>query len=226
MSLHVLKKVSLFSGLRETELKEILKLTSPKKYRKNNTIILEDSTAGDMFYIITKGKVKVTREDEDGKEVILSMLGRDDFFGELSLLDGLARSANVITVNETNVLAMKGKDFLKLVREKSRVSSNLLKVLCARVRKLDSFMKRVSLMNTVGKVASTLLGLTESEKQKRGRTAEIEKIPSLENIAKIAGTSKSSVSRALQNLEKSGIIKRKGRKVTIKNYSEFKSLYC
>ena len=81
-------------------------------------------------------------------------------------------------------------------------------------------------MNTIGKIASTLLGLAEFKKQKRGLTAEIEKIPSLENIAKIAGTSKSSVSRAFQNLEKSGIIKRKGRKVTIKNYLEFKSLYC
>ncbi|NVM04622.1 MAG: Crp/Fnr family transcriptional regulator [Candidatus Helarchaeota archaeon] len=226
MSLSLLKKVPLFNGLSEKELKSILRLTSSKRYYKNNMILVEADEVGDIFYIIDKGKVKVSRVSEDGKEVILSVLGSGDFFGEMSLLDGLSRSANVTSLDKAEVLTLSGKDFLDLLHKYPRISYNLIKVLCARIRRLDAQIKKFSLMNTIGKVASTILSLAESGKKKGTRSAEIERLPSLKDIASMAGTSKSSVSRVLNNLQKIGHIKKEGKKVIIVNYDEFKKMYC
>lgn len=63
MSISILKKTSIFSGLNDEELMEILKLTSSKKYSENNEIIVKEGESADSFYMISKGKVKVTRED-------------------------------------------------------------------------------------------------------------------------------------------------------------------
>lgn len=143
MSISILKKISIFSGLNDEELEEILKLTSSKKYSENNEIIIKEGGSADSFYMISKGKVKVTREDENGKVVVVSILGVGDFFGETSLIDNSYRSANVISMINTEVLTLGGKDFLNLVKKNSRISFNLIKVLCARIRKLNAQMKRL-----------------------------------------------------------------------------------
>jgi len=143
MSVSILKKISIFSGLNNEELKEILKLTSSKKYSKNNEIIVREGDSGDSFYMISNGKVKVTREDENGKVVVVSIMGAGDFFGEMCLIDNSYRSANVVSMINTEVLTLSGKDFLNLVNTNSRISFNLIKVLCARIRKLDAQMKRL-----------------------------------------------------------------------------------
>ena len=143
MSVSILKKISIFSGLNNEELKEILKLTSSKKYSKNNEIIVREGDSGDSFYMISNGKVKVTREDENGKVVVVSIMGAGDFFGEMCLIDNSYRSANVVSMTNTEVLTLSGKDFLNLVNTNSRISFNLIKVLCARIRKLDAQMKRL-----------------------------------------------------------------------------------
>jgi len=143
MSVSILRKVSIFSGLNNEELKEILKLTSSKNYSKSNEIIVKEGDSGDSFYMISKGKVKVTREDENGKIVVVSILGVGDFFGEMSLIDDTYRSANVVSMSNTEVLTLSGKDFLNLVKKNSTISFNLIKVLCASIRKLDTQMKRL-----------------------------------------------------------------------------------
>ena len=226
MSLALLKKVKLFSGLNEKILKGILGLTSIEKFNKNNVIVCETDKVGDTFYMINRGKVKITRSSDDGKEVVISVLGPGDFFGEISILDGLSRSANVVSIDVTEVLTLKGNEFLNILRKYPQINFNLTKVLCSRIRKSDAQIKRLSLMNTVGKVASTLVGLVEPKKKKNKNSVEIPNPPSLQNIANMAGVSESSVSRVLSNFIKSGYIKREKNKLIIKKYSEFQRLYC
>lgn len=226
MSLALLKKVKLFAGLDEKTLNSISGLTSVEKFNKNNYIICETDKAGNTLYIINKGKVKITRLSDEGKEIVISFLGQGDFFGEMSILDGLSRSANVVSIDLTEVLTLKGKDFINILHKYPQINFNLTKILCSRVRKSDALIKRLSIMNTVGKVASTLAGLVEPKKKKGINSAEISNPPSLQEIANMAGVSKSSVSRVLNNFIKSGYFKKEGNKIIIKKYLEFQSLYC
>ena len=71
---------------------------------------MEESEGKNLFFVI-EGSVKVTRLSKDGREVILAMLNAGDFFGEMSLLDGESRSANVIALENTEVLSLIGMIF-------------------------------------------------------------------------------------------------------------------
>lgn len=224
MSLSVIKKVQLFKDLKKGEIESILKLTSSKMYYKNNTILSEAEKFSATFYIISKGKVKVSRMDDDGKEIVLSILGPGNFFGEMSLIDGLSRSATITSVSDTEVLTMRGKDFNEMLKVYPQVTLNLTRVLVARLRQSDAQIKRLSLMNTIGKVASTLAGLVPPEKKRR--KAVIESLPPVRDLASMAGISESSVSRAIKNLVKSGYIQKEGKKVIINHFADYEKMFC
>ena len=91
-----LKNVPIFSDLSDSDLTKIASKMIPREYEKGKMILLEESQ-GETFFIIKSGAVKVTRQSDDGREVILAILGESDFFGEMSLLDGEGRSANIVS---------------------------------------------------------------------------------------------------------------------------------
>lgn len=68
------------------------------------------------------GKVKVSRMDGEGKEVILTMLGESDFFGEISIIDGLARSATVTAMEDSKLFVIQREDFLDLLHSHPEIA--------------------------------------------------------------------------------------------------------
>ena len=95
-----LRSVSIFSDLKDTEIISIAKKMSHSSYSKGEFIVMEE-TEGKQCYFITQGSVKITRSSKEGREVILAIITTGDFFGEMALLDGETRSANVMTLEET-----------------------------------------------------------------------------------------------------------------------------
>src|SRR3989304_4845403 len=105
-----LRNVPIFNELSDQELEKIAGLGIRKKYKKGSIILLEEETGAALFVIIT-GKVKIVRMDDDGREVILSILGENDFFGEMSILDGLSRSASVVAITKAELFMIHRPDF-------------------------------------------------------------------------------------------------------------------
>lgn len=136
----LLASVPIFSELTSLELEELRSRMSRQKYKKNNMILMEDEF-GDTFFIISKGTVKITRVSEEGREVILAMLGEGDFFGEMSLLDGETRSANAIAFDDAQVLILKRHDFIDLLQKYPKIAISLLAEMARRIRKSDHQMK-------------------------------------------------------------------------------------
>ena len=83
-----------------------------KKLFSGEYFFLEDSEGKQCFFVI-KGSVKVTRLGKSGREVILALLNEGDFFGEMSLIDGDSRSANVIALENTKVFTLNRLTFFK-----------------------------------------------------------------------------------------------------------------
>ena len=114
--IELLQSVALFWDLSEAELGYISEKMIARHYESGKFIFLEDSEGEQCFFVI-KGSVKVTRLSKDGREVILAMLNEGEFFGELALLDGESRSANVIALEETEVLTLNREDFLVVLQD-------------------------------------------------------------------------------------------------------------
>ena len=224
VSMECLRSVPFFNDIEEGELAKIVRVGVRKKYKKGSIILLE-SESGAALFVIISGKVKIVRTDDDGREVILSILGENDFFGEMSILDGLARSASVIAITKTDLFMIHRRDFLKLLQDYPAVAIALLKELTMRLRKADSQIKSLSLKDAAGRVANVILQLADDiGKIRRGRV-EIDELPLQQDLANMAGTSRETISRMVHMFIKKGYIELQGNKLIINDYERFKSLY-
>ena len=152
---------------------------------------------------------------EDGREVILSMLGEGDFFGEMSILDGHPRSANVTTMEETELLMVRRADFLHLVQNKPQIAIKLLAVLATRLRKTDRKIEGLALSDVTGRVTQTVLQLANDHGSPTEEGVLIKKRPTHQDLANMSGTTRESVSRILKKLETQGYIANRGRDLLV-----------
>ena len=97
-----LKAVPFFTQLNDRELDVVRAVAAEKSYPKN-AVVLTEGEMGDSLYMIQAGKVKVFIGDEDGREIILKILGPGDFFGEMSMIDKQPRSASVNTIEASTL---------------------------------------------------------------------------------------------------------------------------
>ena len=222
--INFLRNVPIFSELEEKDLVRVVKLGTRQKYKKGNIVVLEQESGAALFVIIT-GKVKVVRMDEDGREVILSMFGPGEFFGEMSLLDGLARSASVVATVKSELFMIHRRDFLELLNEFPTVTISLLAELAMRLRKADMQIKSLSLKDAEGRVANVLLILADDVGIFRKGKVEIDDLPLQQDIANMAGTSRETVSRMIHLFIEGGEVQMKGNKLIINDYEAFRKKY-
>ncbi len=221
MDLLDLKSIPLFSELREEELREIDKISVRQVYKKDNMVLIEEEVGSTMF-IILNGRVKISRISDEGREVILSILVDGDFFGEMSILDGQTRSANAVTLEDTEMLIIRRENFLRMLYDYPQISINLLKELAHRLRRSDSQIKSLSLQNALGRVASTLLRIADDSGIIKQGIVEIPHLPPQQDLANMAGTSRETISRVIKSLGQLGYVKKQGSKLLILDYDRFR----
>ena len=224
MEIKLLKKVPFFNVLKDSELEKLAKLSSLHKYGKDNIIFFEEDTGSSLF-IINKGRVKISRISNEGKEVILAILKEGDFFGEMSMISGEKRSANVTSIEKSELLILRAEDFFNILNRYPEIAILLLKELAKRLRMADTQIKSLSLLDAVSRVASALIQLFESNSTlKRGKMV-IEKLPSQQDLANIAGTSRETVSRAINLFIKEGYISKDKGSIIMEKPGKFRTLY-
>jgi CRP-like cAMP-binding protein len=221
MELTILKNIPIFSELSERELVEIKESFIPQTYKKDNMILLEEEVGSSMF-IILRGRVKISRLSDDGREVILSILSDGDFFGEMSILDGQTRSATVVALDDSDLLVIRRDDFLKMLRNYPQIAINLLKELASRLRRADAQIKSLSLQDAAGKVASTILRLADDAGIIKHGMVEISEMPLQQDLANMSGTSRETISRVIKSLCQDGYLKKESGKLIILDYNKFK----
>ncbi len=215
--INVLKKIPLFSSLKDEELEAINKASFTKNYMKDQMILLADEE-GDTLFVIIHGKVKITSFAENGKEVIFSIMSEGDFFGDMSLLDGKPRSASVISIEDSELCLLRREEFNHLIETYPGIALKLLKELTSRLRKADERIESLALLDVSGRIAGILLQLSE-ETGKRlpdGRII-IRSRPTHQELANMVGTTRETVTRILSQMEQKNYIIMSGKSVTIPN---------
>ena len=212
--LDFLRNVSLFESLDQQELEALSDVTFTRTFSKDNVIILAEEE-GDTLFILKNGQVKVSIVSEEGREVILSLLGPGSVFGELSLLDGKPRSANVVATEETDLLMLRRADFLQLIYKTPQIATALLAELATRMRKTDRQIEGLALLDVTSRISDTLLQLATEQGAETTDGVTIESRPTQQELANMSGTTRETVSRVLKRLEGQGYINRNGRNITI-----------
>jgi CRP/FNR family cyclic AMP-dependent transcriptional regulator len=210
----LLRAVPVFSELNDVDVTSLSKLTTRRKYPKD-TVIFFENEEGDTFFMIIDGRVKVTILGDDGREIILSVLGPGDFFGEVALLDNEPRSATAIAVEDTELMSLHRLDFQNVLNENKSITLALIKTLTARLRKANHQISTLALLDVYGRVARVILDMArdEGKRLKDGRIAF--RRPTHQEIANRIGTTRETVTRMLKDLERQGLIRVEGKEIVV-----------
>ncbi len=224
MEPNFLRTFPLFTELTDDELAIVSRLMVTRKFRKNNLIIFEDDV-GNSLFVIKIGRVKISRISPDGGEAILAILGQGDFFGELAVIDGQGRSASVTSIDDCELLMLRRSDFMEILERIPKIAISLLKELAGRIRKSDSQIRSLSLLDAKGRVATTIIRLAEDiGKMKEGRVW-IEELPLQRDLASISGTSRETISRVIKRFEEEGHLEMTHNTLIINDFDGFKKMY-
>jgi CRP-like cAMP-binding protein len=138
--------------------------------------------------------VKVISFSAQGKYAVLNVLSAGDIFGEIALLDGGERTADVIAITDCKLIVIERRDFLPLVHSSPDISQKLIEILCARLRNTSRQVEEVMFLDLSAKLAKTLLRLRENAGGDRISLTQSE-------IAQIIGASRESTNKQLRDWE-------------------------
>jgi CRP/FNR family transcriptional regulator len=210
----LLRGVSLFSELSETELEKIARVAVPRTY-PSGLVILREGDPGDTCYVLRSGRARVVREHADGRAITLTNLGPGEIFGELAMFGGEVRSATVEAIDDVQAVAILAGDLKRLLNEHPEIAVKLLGALAARLREANSRIARQSFQKVSSRVAAVLAELAETGTRTGGAprdgsagpsSAEVVVRSTQADLAQLAGTSREAASRFLATLQRAGIV--------------------
>jgi CRP/FNR family transcriptional regulator, cyclic AMP receptor protein len=210
VSTAVLKAVPLFAGFPDEQLRMLTGVVTRRSAPRSTTIMAAGDPT-DSLYIVLSGRLKVMMSDADGKEVILSILGPGEFFGEMGLIDDEPRSATVITIEPCELLAVNKRDFKKCLAENFEMATAVMRGLVRRLREADRKIGSLALLDVYGRVARLLLDMAENVNGEKIVTKRLPK----QDIAKMIGASREMVSRVMKDLQTGGYIEMRGSNIVL-----------
>ena len=212
VSTAVLKAVPLFATFPEDQLR-MLTMVVTRKSAPRSTTIMAGGDPTDSLYIVLSGRLKVMMSDAEGKEVILSILGPGEFFGEMGLIDDEPRSATVVTIEPCELLSIAKRDFKKSLAENPDMSMAVMRGLVRRLREADRKIGSLALLDVYGRVARLLLDMAENVDGEKVVTKRLPK----QDIAKMIGASREMVSRVMKDLQTGGYIEMRGSSIVLRD---------
>ncbi|MBO4329937.1 MAG: cyclic nucleotide-binding domain-containing protein [Rhodocyclaceae bacterium] len=203
VSVAAIRTFALFKGLDDDVLERFASVATMRQIKRGQAIMVAGDDAVDGVYFMLTGNAKVVVNNEDGREVILCMIGQGEFFGEMSMFDEQPRSASVVAVNPSTLVVVPRRDFCRLLHDSGELSWRLLCKLSERLRLADRKIESLALMDVYGRVARLLLDMAEETEDKRQMVRE--KV-SKQDIARMIGASREMVSRVMKDLLAQGLI--------------------
>jgi len=219
----MIKNVPFFSSLNQDEIQQVEKLIRIKQYAKDQIVLLEEETSSFM-YIVYAGKVRVVKLNEDGREQIITLHKKGDFFGEMALLDGKTAPASVIAQEEAVIGLLSREDFEQHLLSHGEIRRKIIAMLCEQLRDSWSMIKILSFGNAEHRVMATLERMKGIYGVMDNRGVIIAVKLTHMQIANYASVSRETVTRVLNRLEKDLFIEILDNKYILLNNSFFTRL--
>lgn len=212
----------LFRGLGEDQRTKLLSRIRLRQFGAGETIFLMGDSGVTMMAIIV-GSVQICVPSPDGKEILLAIMQPGEIFGEIGLLDGKERSADARAMVACSLAVLDRKDVLPLFDECPGAYSEVVTLLCKRIRRTTTQMAEVALLDLPVRLAKAVLRAATAE----GTASELPKdrvILSQRALGKIVGATRESVNKCLRNWQRSGVIEVESTGIRITNMAALQAL--
>lgn len=198
-----LEHIPIFSCLLANEQNRLYQIILEKKFRKGSVILFEDESKNYM-YVIFSGKIKVVRTNSDGKEQILVIRKKGDFFGEMTLLDGKSQPATIIAMEDATVGLISKTDFEQYFMKNENVLKEIISLLCERLRESWMMLRVLSLSDAETRLRAVLAYISSIYGVKDQRGLIIPFKMTHQEIGNYAALTRETVSRLLARMCRSG----------------------
>jgi CRP/FNR family cyclic AMP-dependent transcriptional regulator len=217
--------IELLSGMSPEALRNLEKRCRWRRYREGEQVLDRHSDDRDVYFVV-KGRVEIVAFSMTGREIAFAHVNPGGYFGELSAIDGEARSANVVASNDCLLASMAPSVFKGLVEEHPPIAMHVLRRLARIIRTADERIMDLSTLGAVQRVYLELLRLAEpvaAVVSIAGKPAPpswiIRDMPTHKDIASRVSTTRETVARAVSHLTNAKIIEKKGRLLHIRDRS-------
>lgn len=204
---NVLREVELFRPLDEEEL-AALSRQAVQRHIHRNELIFSQGDSGDGLYVIINGHVSIGRQNAEGEELILNILGPDEYFGELALFDDEPRSAGATAIEDSTVLFLSRAAFRRFMEAHPAALFTCLAVIVRQIRRLTDLADEIALLDVRSRLAKRLLHLAEQgmvQSNPAGDQASLR--ITQQQLANMLGATRESVNKHLNSLVDAGIIR-------------------
>ena len=195
------QSIPFLSCIPESDLKEIERTMIVKNYSKDQVIMMEEDPS-DLFYIIFSGKVKVMKLSESGKELLLAIHKRGNYFGEMSMMDGKTAPATIIAMESSRIGFFTRNNFARYIIKNEKCLQKMVSLLCSRLRdawiamKLHSYSDAGDRLRAAFGLFYQTYGITDD----RGKIINIKLTH--KDLANFAAMSRETASRIISSLIK------------------------
>ncbi len=214
--LEVLRQHSLlFAALDKADLPALLALGQLQMVA-HRQVVCRAGEPGESLYVVLGGSLKVSLSSPEGKEVILSLLGTGDLFGEMSLFDGHPRSATVSSLEDCRLLVILRRDFLPFLETHPKVCLKLLAALSQRLRTTNDLVENLSFQALPSRLAKLLIHLGQQYGRAQPDGVSIGLRLSQEELGNLAGASRESVNKQIRAWADAGLLEYSRGKIKLK----------
>ena len=201
VSVAVLQTLPIFASLPPARMEALGRLASLRHVARGGVVLREGENTNAIYFILN-GALKVLVSDADGREVILTILGRGELFGEMGAIDDNPRSATVVATQSSDLVVINKSDFQQILSDNFEVALAIMRGLANRLRVADRNIESLALLDVYGRVARLLLDQSEVVDGRRVINRPMTK----QDIAKMIGASREMVSRVMKDLQLQGLI--------------------
>ncbi len=213
-SVSFLGRVSLFSQLQPSDLTLLAEKLKRRNFHKGKVIFHQDDP-GDRLHLVANGLVKISIISQDGRENDLALLAPGDCFGEMSILDGGLRSASAVAADATETMTLSREDFLSFITQYPQVAIQIITMLVGRLRATDEMIGDMVFLDVPTRVAKKLVELSRMYQDSQDPSGDVTVPLGQEELSRLVGSSRETVSRALTAYRKNGLLTTSHRKITI-----------
>ena len=218
-----LKKIDLFKNLSDEELKELDHYITTATFRKKDDIFTEGD-APEWFYIVSTGKVKVTKISHDGKEIILEIISPYDIFGGVAVLRNFPYPANAIAMEDSEILKISRKNLMRLIDRFPNLMYCIALQLGDRMKSSFDSLKNIALERVEARIAALLLKLGNKVGVETKEGLMIDMRLTKQDVADMVGTTVETSIRTFSKFKKDGLVTDSDGKIIIKDRERLAAL--
>lgn len=203
----LLRNIELFEDLDDAQLDQIVQASDDRDLVRGDVIFAEGADA-DALYIVRSGRIAILNRSFDGRESMIALMERGDLFGEMSLFDGLGRSAEARALEPSAIVVIPFSPLQVLWEDHPQLLWRVIAMLSRRLRAMDEALADSFFLDVTGRTAKHLLELA-------GESDEFEIPITQEELAGLVGASRERVNKAISNFLRLGWIEQQDRSYRI-----------